>query len=114
MKVVIPGGSGHIGRFLAAALTARGNEVVILSRATMAIPGVRAVHWDGRTIGPWAAELDGCDAVINLAGRSVSCRYTKANLKEMMDSRVESTRVVGEAIANAATPPPPRRRCGCR
>jgi uncharacterized protein len=53
----------------------------------------------------WAAELNGCDAVINLAGRSVSCRYTATNLREMMDSRVDSTRVVGEAIADAGTPP---------
>jgi uncharacterized protein len=98
MKIVLPGGSGHIGRFLDRELTDLGHEVVILSRQT-------GVHWDGRTLGAWTAELDGCDAVINLAGRSVSCRYTSENLRQMMDSRVDSTRVVGEAIARAATPP---------
>lgn len=67
--------------------------------------GVRHRLWDGRTIGPWAEEIDGADVVVNLAGRTVSCRYTDANLKQMMDSRVESTRVVGEAIAKAANPP---------
>jgi len=63
------------------------------------------VRWDGRTLGAWADEVDGCDAVINLAGRSVSCRYTDAHLREMMDSRVDSARVVGEAIARATKPP---------
>ncbi|SDY98171.1 hypothetical protein SAMN05421504_108112 [Amycolatopsis xylanica] len=99
MKIVIPGGTGQVGTILSRALTGDGHEVVVLSRR----PGPH--HWDGRTLGPWAAELDGCDAVINLAGRSVSCRYTEANLKEMMDSRVDSARVVGEAIALAKRPP---------
>ncbi len=61
--------------------------------------------WDGRTPGAWTDEVDGCDAVINLAGRSVSCRYTETNLREMMDSRVESARAVGAAIEQAARPP---------
>jgi NAD dependent epimerase/dehydratase family enzyme len=65
----------------------------------------RELPWDGRTLGPWTAAVDGADAVINLAGRSVNCRYTPANLREMLDSRVESARVVGEAIAAAARPP---------
>ncbi|WP_370947155.1 TIGR01777 family oxidoreductase [Amycolatopsis sp. cg5] len=99
MKIVLPGGTGQVGTILSRALTAAGHEVVVLSRK----PGPR--QWDGRTLGAWASEVDGCDAVINLAGRSVSCRYTDANLKEMMDSRVDSARVVGEAIALAKRPP---------
>ncbi|WP_194924031.1 epimerase, partial [Catenulispora pinisilvae] len=63
------------------------------------------VRWDGRTLGAWAGEIDGCDVVVNLAGRSVSCRYTRANLREMMDSRVRSARVVGQAISRAEQPP---------
>ncbi|MBS2535098.1 DUF1731 domain-containing protein, partial [Catenulispora sp. NF23] len=55
--------------------------------------------------GAWAGEIDGCDVVVNLAGRSVSCRYTPANLREMMDSRVRSARVVGQAIGRAEQPP---------
>lgn len=108
MRIVIPGGTGHIGRFLSRAMADRGDDVVILSRDPAAVvpPGVRLVRWDGRTPGPWTAELDGCDVVLNLAGRSVSCRYTAANLRAMMDSRVESARVVGAAIAAAVTPPP--------
>ncbi|MFD8499158.1 TIGR01777 family oxidoreductase [Amycolatopsis sp. NPDC059657] len=99
MKIVIPGGTGQVGTILSRALTGDGHEVAVLSRK----PGPH--HWDGRTLGAWAGEIDGCDAVINLAGRSVSCRYTAANLKEMMDSRVDSARVVGEAIGLAKRPP---------
>ncbi len=62
--------------------------------------------WDGRTLGPWTDEVDGADVVINLAGRSVDCRYTPANRDEIMRSRVDSTRVVGQAIARARRPPP--------
>ena len=106
MKVVIPGGTGQVGGLLRRALSARGHDVVVLSRHPGELEaGIRHVAWDGRVLGPWAAELDGADAVVNLAGRTVSCRYTSENLQQMMDSRVESTRVVGAAIAQAASPP---------
>ncbi|MEU4085511.1 TIGR01777 family oxidoreductase [Streptomyces aureus] len=102
MKVVLPGGTGQVGAILDRALTAAGHEVTVLTRRP-----TRAHHiaWDGATLGPWAEAVDGCDVVVNLAGRSVSCRYTDENLRAMMDSRVDSARVVGEAIAAAARPP---------
>ncbi|OUD01699.1 DUF1731 domain-containing protein [Streptomyces swartbergensis] len=102
MKIVIPGGTGQVGAVLKRALSAAGHDVVVLSRRPQQ-PG--EVHWDGATPGPWTEEIDGSDVVVNLAGRSVNCRYTPANLREMMDSRVHSARVVGEAIAAAARPP---------
>ncbi|MCA2216022.1 epimerase [Jidongwangia harbinensis] len=102
MKIVIPGGTGQVGTILDRALTAYGHEVVLLTRSP---EGARQVRWDGRTLGDWAAQIDGSDVVVNLAGRSVSCRYTAANLEAMMSSRVDSARVVGEAIAAAARPP---------
>lgn len=106
MKVVIPGGTGQIGGVLRRALVARGDEVTVLSRRRERLEdGVRHAVWDGRTLGPWAAEFEGADVVVNLAGRSVSCRYTDTNLRQMMDSRVASTRVVGQAIAGASRPP---------
>ena len=106
MRIVLPGGTGQVGGLLRRALAARGDEVTVLSRRPEQLEdGVRHVVWDGRTLGGWAAELDGANAVVNLAGRSVSCRYTDANLRQMMDSRVDSTRVVGEAIARAGRPP---------
>ncbi|MFD8225969.1 TIGR01777 family oxidoreductase [Streptomyces massasporeus] len=102
MKFVMPGGTGQVGTVLKRALSAAGHDVVVLSRHP-AGPG--EVHWDGETPGPWAAEIDGSDVVVNLAGRSVNCRYTPANLRQMMESRVNSARVVGEAIAAAGRPP---------
>jgi hypothetical protein len=63
------------------------------------------VAWDGRTVGAWAAEVDGADLVVNLAGRSVNCRYTPAHRREILASRVDSTRAVGLAVARAARPP---------
>ncbi|MFH8610379.1 epimerase [Streptomyces sp. NPDC018029] len=102
MKIVLPGGTGQVGGVLRRALTAAGHEVVVLTRRPVRDGEVR---WDGRTPGPWTEAVDGSDVVINLAGRSVSCRYTDENLRAMMDSRVDSARVVGEAIAGARKPP---------
>ncbi|HZI79388.1 MAG TPA: TIGR01777 family oxidoreductase [Vicinamibacterales bacterium] len=104
MKIVIPGGSGQVGTVLARAFARDGHEVVVLSRRPRAEPW-RTVAWDGVTVGGWAQELDGADAVINLAGRSVNCRYTAANRRAILDSRVRSTRAVGEAIAGSTRPP---------
>ena len=94
MRIVIPGGSGQIGTLLSRAFRADGHEVVVLTRTPDAAPW-RMVYWDGETLGPWAAELDGADVVINLAGSSVNCRYNARNRKRIIDSRVKSTRVVG-------------------
>lgn len=104
MKIVLPGGTGQVGTLLARAFAADGHEVVMLSRTVHNVPW-RVVRWDAQTLGPWAAEIDGADVVINLAGRNVNCRYTPANRRAIMDSRVHSTRVVGQAIAQAAQPP---------
>ncbi len=78
--------------------------MVVLSRHPEARPW-RVVAWDGATLGNWQREIDGCDVVINLTGRSVNCRYTAANREEILQSRVLSTRVVGQAIATAARKP---------
>jgi uncharacterized protein len=102
MKIVIPGGTGQIGASLTRAFAADGHEVVVLTRRPTRDG---QVAWDGETLGKWTGAIDGSDVVINLAGRSVSCRYNKANLTEMMRSRVRSARVVGEAIAAAKEPP---------
>ncbi|TMD97523.1 MAG: TIGR01777 family protein [Chloroflexi bacterium] len=104
MKVVIPGGSGQVGTILARAFSAQGHEVVVLSRRQYPAAW-RVVQWDGKTVGDWAREIDASDVVINLAGRSVNCRYNAANRREMLESRVWSTRAVGQAIAAASRPP---------
>ena len=105
MKIVIPGGTGQIGSVLVPPLVAAGHEVVVLSRSQSGYPGARTVQWNGIEQGPWSRELDGAQVVINLAGRSVDCRYDKHNLTDMLASRIDSTRAVGEAIAAAAAPP---------
>lgn len=104
MKVVIPGGTGQIGRILSRALISGGHDVVALSRSSEQ-SFCRTVLWDSETIGAWASEIDGADVVINLAGRSVNCRYNQENRKAIVDSRVKSTKIVGEAIASAVRPP---------
>ena len=104
MKIIIPGGSGQVGTLLARAFHAEGHEVVVLSRTPAPAPW-RVVPWDAETMGEWAGEVDGAAAVINLAGRSVNCRYTPENRRAIIDSRVCSTRIVGEAISRAARPP---------
>jgi uncharacterized protein (TIGR01777 family) len=104
MKIVIPGGSGHIGTSLAHFLHENGHDVVVLSRR----PGAgawRFVEWDGESLGPWVSEIEGAGAVINLAGQSVNCRYTTENRKLIMDSRLKSTKVIGDAISQAWKPP---------
>ena len=81
MKVVIPGGTGQVGTLLARKFRADGHEVVVL----------------GRSQRDWPGAIDGADVVINLAGRSVNCRYTKKNRDEILNSRVSSVRTVGQA-----------------
>ena len=88
MRIVLAGGTGLLGRILAHDFRQQGHQIVVLSRHGSA--DGRVVEWDGRTLGPWAREIDGADAVVNLAGRSVNCRYNASNLKEMMDSRAFS------------------------
>src|SRR6476620_3895876 len=104
MKIVIPAGTGQVGTVLARQFLKDGHDVVVLSRQPVKLPW-RVVKWDAETLGDWADEVDGADVVINLAGRNVNCRYNSENRRQMMDSRVRSTRAVGDAIAAATNPP---------
>ena len=105
-RVVLAGGSGFLGRALADSFAADGWEVVILTRSPDAYAGPgRAVGWDGRAVGGWAAELDGAAAAVNLAGKSVDCRFTAAARREILGSRVESVRAVAAAVRQCGSPP---------
>ena len=104
MRIVIPGGSGQVGTILARTFCRDGHEVVVLSRQRRHAPW-RVVEWDGASLGPWMRELDGADVVVNLAGRSVNCRYNAANRREILESRIASTHTIGEAIGRVPRPP---------
>lgn len=105
-RVVIAGGRGFIGNALALHLQALGHDVVTLSRrdAEHRGPG-RCVSWDARTPGSWARELDGAAAIVNLVGRSVDCVKTPDHCDEILRSRIEATRVLGEAMRRVERPP---------
>jgi uncharacterized protein (TIGR01777 family) len=104
MKIVIPGGSGQVGTILSRAFQQAGHEVVVFSRKPTIEPW-RVVAWDAENFGDWTKELEGADVVINLAGRSVNCRYSQENRQLIKESRVKSTQVIGAAIAGATVPP---------
>ena len=104
MRIVIPGGTVQVGQILARHFHSQGHYVTVLTRTPQAAPW-RTVSWDGLTLGPWITELEQSDICINLAGRSVNCRYTPANRKSIYDSRVDSTHVLNEAIASLQQPP---------
>ncbi|MDX2181594.1 MAG: TIGR01777 family oxidoreductase [Bryobacteraceae bacterium] len=104
MRIVLPGGSGQVGQMLARHFHSRGDSVVVLSRRPASTPWT-VVPWDGETLGDWRAAFEAADVVVNLAGRSVNCRYNAANRREILESRVRSTSAVGEAIARCSRPP---------
>ena len=105
-KIVIAGGSGFLGRILAAHFKELGYVIIILTRSPKAPNhGIHEAGWDAHTVGEWARELDSAAAVINLTGRSVNCRYNQQNRKTILESRVHSTRVLGQAIAASKSPP---------
>ena len=107
MRILLPGGSGQIGTLLARHLHAHGHEVTVLSRSPAAHEQQpwRTLPWDGETAGSWVNALNEADAVIHLSGRSVNCRYTPENRREIYRSRIVPTLLLGRLIAGSPTPP---------
>ena len=103
-RIVLAGGTGHVGRMLAERFHRQGDKVTVIARHPHGEPW-QTLLWDGRTLGDWRESIDGADVVINLAGRSVNCRYNETNRREIMESRIEPTHVVGKAIAQSSRPP---------
>jgi hypothetical protein len=114
LRIVLPGGSGQVGSALARHFQAAGHHVIVLTRSPFAAPW-QTVHWDGLTEGSftqgsltegsWTETLNGADVVINLAGRSVNCRYNLRNRTEIYNSRILTTRLLGQVFSRLASPP---------
>ena len=106
MKAILAGGSGFLGQSFARLLADRGDETVILTRrAETARNGLRYVNWDGKNPGTWMREVDGSDCVFNFTGKSVNCIYNETNRKEILESRVDSVRILHRAIGECGNPP---------
>ena len=105
MKLVIAGGTGQVGSLVCRALARDGHDSIVLSRRAGPADSAN-LAWDGRTLGPWVDALEGADVLLNLAGYTVNCRYHRSNRERILRSRIDSTRVLGEAVGACSRPPP--------
>ncbi len=103
--VILAGGSGFLGQNLARFLVHAGYSVVVLTRTPQRGNTVRTIEWDGRTRGSWMRSISGAKAVVNLTGRSVYCLHDGKNRREILNSRLDSVRILGEAVRVAEQPP---------
>ena len=104
LRIVLPGGSGQVGFVLARHFQEQGHQVTVLTRGPYTAPW-QTVHWDGVHPGPWVETLEGADVCVNLAGRSVNCRYTAENRREIYASRIGTTQLLNQVIAGLSDPP---------
>jgi uncharacterized protein (TIGR01777 family) len=102
MKIIIAAGTGFLGKNLESYFTEKGHEVYILTRSPKRKNEIR---WDGKTLGDWKNLLEDADVVINLAGKSVDCRYTEKNKQEIYSSRIQSTKVLQQAVGECTNKP---------
>jgi len=105
-KLILAGGTGFLGQAIINKFSASCNRIIVLTRgAERTDKNVTYLHWDGKTTGKWAEEIDGADVLINLTGKSVDCRYTAENKAEILSSRINAAKVLGIAVNNAQNPP---------
>jgi uncharacterized protein (TIGR01777 family) len=105
-KIVLAGGSGFLGKSLAQFLVKKGYHIVILSRNKSKLDeGITYVQWDGVHLDQWVDEIDGSYAIVNFTGKSVNCIYTKSAREEIVSSRLDSVKVLQEAIRKCHEPP---------
>lgn len=105
-KLILAGGTGFLGQAIVNRFSKKGTEIIVFSRGeSRTIDNVKYVQWDGKTFGEWAKELEGADVLINLTGKSVDCRYNEKNKAEIISSRVNATKILGEAINETNNPP---------
>lgn len=106
MKLVIAGGTGFLGDVCVNYFREKYNEIIILSRNPKpAKKNTKYVYWDGKTLSDWKIHINNCNVLINLAGRSVDCRYNRKNKKDILSSRIDSTKVLGKAVLECKNPP---------
>ncbi len=118
-KIIIAGGTGFMGQEMTKYF-GKENKIIILTRkientknnrnrynslSKEDLRNVQFIQWDGQTMGEWTKEIENADLIINLAGRTVNCRYTEKNKKEIFDSRTDSVKAIGEAIRQCPSPP---------
>ncbi|MGV3766621.1 MAG: TIGR01777 family oxidoreductase [Chitinophagaceae bacterium] len=105
-KIVIAGGNGYLGNVFSKYYAPLSAKVLLLSRSAAAANGnITTQVWDGRQEGDWIHQLEGADLLINLCGKNVNCRYTTKNRREILDSRLTPTRLLGKVIQGLQTPP---------
>ena len=104
LRIVLPGGSGHVGQMLARHFQLAGHHVTVLTRSPYSASW-QTVHWDGANPGTWVETLEGADVCINLAGRSVNCRYNQKHRREIYDSRIGTTGLLSRVITSLPAPP---------
>jgi len=105
-KIVLPGGSGFLGKSTAEYFFNKGYSVIILTRGkSVKTTNAEYVNWDGKSLGEWTKHIEGAEAVINFTGKSVNCIYTPENKKEIIDSRIDSVKIVADVIKHAKKPP---------
>lgn len=105
-KLIIAAGTGFLGQVLVHKFKDKFDEIVILTRGkSKTIDGIKYVNWNAKSFSGWENELENATVLINLAGKSVDCRYTKENKKEILWSRIQSTRILNKAVLNCANPP---------
>ncbi|PXY43965.1 TIGR01777 family oxidoreductase [Flavobacterium hydrophilum] len=105
-KLIIAAGTGFLGQVLVNYFKDKFEEIVILTRGnTKTIDGIKYVNWNTRTFSGWEKELENADVLINMAGKSVDCRYTEKNKKEILLSRIQSTKILNKAVLNCQNPP---------
>ena len=105
-KLIIAAGTGFLGQVLINHFKDKFEQIVILTRGnTKTIDGIKYVNWNAKTFSGWENELENATVLINLTGKSVDCRYTKKNKKEILLSRIESTKILNKAVLNCQNPP---------
>jgi uncharacterized protein (TIGR01777 family) len=101
-NILIAGGSGFLGSALSTYFKEKGYQTKILTRK---VKNVDDIYWDAKHLGDWIAEIEWADVLINMTGKSVNCRYTEKNKSLILSSRIDSTAILGKAIAQATNPP---------